>query len=177
MAAILVVVLLAGCGSGADEAPGSDDPDPTAAAGATDAATDTTEPDVRDDVASIRRVVTAYGGALQALGRRQEVTAALTAVATDAWIDRLAENYKENLFTHDLWMIGRWHHEVEDVEVDGDRATAEVCTDGTRVHVVPRGSPAPEGSEGQGRTPGTITLVRVADGWVVARATVRRGAC
>ena len=168
-AAALAAVLLTatGCGGPDDEADDGPDLGPS---------TPTTSSGV-DDEAAIKATIADYDKALVTLNESQDVTPALEAAATDDWAQQLFSTYDDNLFAKKMVMTGRWHTVVDEVHVDGDRATAEVCSDGNKVYVIERGGTIPSGATSQGRVPGELTLAREDGAWQVAGSESEEGSC
>jgi hypothetical protein len=130
-----------------------------------------------DDEAAIEQTLADYDQALVSMNREQELPAALTAVATDAWADQLFTTYDENFFDNGMALTGRWRTKVDDVTVDGDTAEAEVCIDGNRVYLIEIGGEIPSGAVSQGQSPGVISLVRDGTDWKVDGNKIEEGPC
>ncbi len=167
-AATATLLTLTAC-SGADDGDKSED-EPSLGA-------PTTSTPVADDEAEIEAAVAAYDRALVTVNRERSVTPQLSAIATDAWAEQLVTTYDDNLFSNGLTMVGRWRTTVESVTIDGDRAEADVCSDGNKVYVVEGGGAVPSGTRSQGRTAATISLVREDVGWQVDGNATEEGQC
>ncbi|NYG55120.1 hypothetical protein [Nocardioides perillae] len=166
LAAALLASALTGCGG---DDPVVLDEEPVAA--------QPTEAPAVSDEQQLRDLVEAYDAALDEVQERGGDAAAFEGVLTADLAAEYSRNYTDNIYGNGMQMLGSWSFEVGDVEVDGDSATIEVCTDGTDVYVVPAGEGIGDGARNQGIAPQVLTAEQVDDGWLLAGAAAGGEAC
>lgn len=94
------------------------------------------------------------------------------------YAENLVANMKKYILGEGLRILGQYHYRVESVEVDGDRATLEVCTDGHEFVVVPESQKqVGSGDTGQPSLLATYTAERTADGWVLTGSEQKDKPC
>jgi hypothetical protein len=174
---VLVAGLLmigAGCSGGG--ANGADEPSPSLTLGA-GSGSPSADPAV--DEAALRRLFKTYekvdAEADQAGNTDPSVYEGL--LSRD-YAELLVDNMKKYILADGLHVLGRYHYRVDDVDVDGDQATLQVCADGHEFFVVPKAQKTlGTGDTGQPTVLSTYTAVRTADGWVLTGSDTKDKRC
>lgn len=170
------LALATGCSSG----DASEADEPTSGSSLTlgaDPGTPTAGP--ADDEAALRKLVKTY----ERVDARADEAGNTDPSVYDGLVSReyaenLVANMKKYILGKGLRILGQYHYRVESVEVDGDRATLEVCTDGHEFVVVPESQKqVGSGDTGQPSLLATYTAERTADGWVLTGSEQKDKPC
>lgn len=171
-----VLSAAAGCSGG--DASGADDPTPSSSL-SLGAESGSPSADPADDEAALRRLVKEYekvdAKADQAGNTDPTVYDGLL---SHDYAELLVDNMKKYILDDGLHVLGQYHYRLQDVDVDGDRATLEVCADGHEFVVVPKSQQTlGNGSSGQPAVITMYTAERTADGWVLTGSDPKDKPC
>ena len=169
-----LVLATAACSGG--EANGAAEPTPSLSLGASSDAAST---DPAEDEVALKRLVKQYekvdAKADQAGNTDPSVYDGLL---SPDFAEQLVENMRKYILAEDLHVLGQYHYRVDSVDVQGDQATLEVCTDGHEFIVVPEDQKRiGTGDTGQSTRMATFTAERSAEGWVLTGSEQKDEPC
>lgn len=170
LVAVLVAVLVAGCGGG-----DGDPPKPRASSGVSAASGAASSPGAERQAVVAR--VRLYHETVDAIAAGEKVDMTkLRAVAVAAWAQLLGKNLQE---TKDLGYVvaGEVKRTVKSVRVTGETAEYVQCIDQRGVSMVKNGKPEPKGPvQTDPPTLATFTMVKESEVWKVRSGTTT-GTC
>lgn len=171
-------LLLVGAGCSGGDADGADGPSPSPSlALGSESGSPTADPAA--DEAELRRLVKTYekvdAKADQAGNTDPSV---YDGILSEDFANTLVDNMKKYILADGLHVLGQFHYRVESVDVMGDEATLEVCTDGHEFFVVPKKQKTlGSGDTGQASLMATFTASRSDDGWVLTGSEQKDERC
>lgn len=128
--------------------------------------------------AQLEELVADYESALTRLKKTEAAEGSLDGVLTPELAESYLANYRKNVFGAGKTIAGRWQIKVEDVEVDGDAASIDVCSDGREVYVVDARKPqVGEDSMSFTQSARTLEATHTDDGWLISKEKERKGSC
>lgn len=178
MGALVAGLVCAAAACSGGDASGADDPEgsPSLTLGAESGSPSS---DPADDEAALRKLVRTYervdAKADQAGNTDPSVYDGLL---SSEFAELLVDNMQKYILAEGLHVLGQYHYRVESVDVQDDRATLEVCTDGREFFVVPKKQKRiGSGDTGQSSRMATYTAERTADGWVLTGSEQKDEGC
>lgn len=155
---------LSGCGSGDS----SGEPDKLDIGGSTSSGAEE----------QLEQLVADYESALTRLKKTKAGDGSFDGVLTPELAETYLANYRKNVFGSGKTIAGRWRIQVQDVEVDGDMASIDICSDGRQVYVVDASKPKiGEDSMSFTQSPRTLKATRSGDDWLISEEKERKGSC
>ncbi len=165
-----------GCSGGDADGVDEPTPSPSLSLGAESGAASA---DPADDEAALRRLVETY----ERVDARADQSgntdpSVYDGILSPDYAEQLVDNMKKYILGKGLHVLGQFHYRVESVDVEGDQATLQVCTDGHEFIVVPEDQKTlGSGDQGQSSLMATYTASRSADGWVLTGSEQKDKPC